>query len=108
MIFLGLWFSMLLIVSVLPASGPETDLPLDKIAHFILYGLTSTLLFRHFIKRTTGRSAFYKSVALAAIFGAVMEVVQYFLPYRSFSFGDIAANAAGAFFACLVYKNVKR
>ena len=28
-----------------------------------------------------------------------MEVVQYFLPYRSFSFGDMAANAAGAFLA---------
>jgi len=98
---------MLLIVSVIPASGPETGLPLDKIAHFILYGLTSTLLFRHFKKRTTGGSAFYKAVVLSVIFGAVMEVVQYFLPYRSFSFGDIAANAAGAFFVCLLYKKGK-
>ena len=107
MIFPGLWFLMILVVSVMPASGPETDLPADKIAHFVLYGLTAILLFRYFIRRTTGRTAFYKAVALASIYGAAMEVVQYFLPHRSFSFGDMAANAAGAFLACLVYKKVK-
>jgi len=108
MIFPGLWFLMILVVSVMPASGPETDLPADKVAHFVLYGLTAILLFRYFIRKTTGRIAFYKAVALASIYGAAMEVVQYLLPYRSFSLGDIAANAAGAFLACLVYKKVKR
>ena len=32
-----------------------------------------------------------------------MEVVQYFLPYRSFSFGDMAANTAGALCGVLLY-----
>ena len=107
MIFLGIWFFMVLVVSVMPASGPKTDLPLDKIVHFVIYGLTSILLFRYFIRKTNSRSAFYKAVALASIYGAAMEVVQYFLPYRSFSLGDMAANAAGAFLACLMYKKVK-
>lgn len=106
MIFLGLWFFMVLVVSVIPASGPETDLPADKLVHFVLYGLTSIFLFRYFIRKTSRRSAFYKAVALASISGAAMEVVQYFLPYRSFSLGDIAANAAGAFLACLMYKKM--
>jgi VanZ family protein len=107
MIFLGLWFFIILVVSVIPASGPETDLPADKIAHFAIYGLTSILLFRYFRKVTTGRSAFYKAVALTIIYGAAMELVQHLLPYRSFSLGDIAANSAGAFLMCLVYKQVK-
>lgn len=107
MIFPGIWLFMVLVISVIPASGPETDLPLDKIVHFVLYGLTSILLFRYFIRNTSSRKAFYRAVALAVIYGAVMEVVQYFLPYRSFSLGDIAANSAGAFLACLMYKKMQ-
>ena len=92
----------------MPVSGPKTDLPADKIVHFMLYGLTSIFLFRYLIRRTTVRGVFYKAVAIASIYGAAMEVVQYFLPYRSFSLGDMAANAAGAFFACLIYKKMQR
>jgi VanZ family protein len=108
MTILGIWFFTVLVLSVIPVSGPEIDLPLDKIVHFVLYGLTSILLFRHFIRKTDSRSAFYKAIALASIYGAAMEVVQYFLPYRSFSLGDMAANAAGAFLACLTYKKLQR
>jgi len=108
MIITGIWFFMVLVLSVVPASGPKTDLPLDKIVHFVLYGLTSILLFRHFMRKTDRRKAFYKAVVLASIYGAAMEVVQYFLPYRSFSLGDMAANAAGAFLACLVYIKVRQ
>jgi VanZ family protein len=107
MILLLIWYFLILVVSVMPFSGPKTDLPLDKVVHFILYGLTSILLFRYFIRQTNSRSAFIKAVALASIYGAAMEVVQYFLPHRSFSLGDMAANAAGAFFACLVYEKVR-
>lgn len=104
MILLVIWFFMVLVVSVVLVPGPKTHLPLDKIVHFVLYGLTSIFLFRFFIRGKNSSSAFYKAVALASIYGAALEVVQYFLPYRSFSLGDIAANAAGAYFMCLVYK----
>jgi VanZ family protein len=104
MIFLGIWFFLVLVVSVLPASGPKTGFQLDKIAHFVLYGVTSVLLFRYLARKTNSRNAFYKAVALASIYGAAMEVMQYFLPYRSFSIGDMAANTAGAFLVCLIYK----
>jgi VanZ family protein len=107
MIVLVLWFFIVLVLSVIPASGPKTDLPADKIAHFVLYGFSAILLFRYLIRKTDSRSAFYKAVAFATIYGAAMEVVQYFLPYRSFSLGDMAANAAGAFLACLAYKKVR-
>ena len=108
MIPLVIWSFLVLAVSVMPVSGPKTDLPVDKIAHFTLYGLTSILLFRYFISKTSSGNAFLKAVAVASIYGAAMEVVQYFLPYRSFSLGDMAANAAGAFLACLIYEKMQR
>ena len=108
MVFLALWFGFILIGSVMPASGPKTDLPVDKIVHFILYGMTSIFLFRHFVNKETVNRAFYMSVAIVSLYGAAMEVVQYFLPYRSFSLGDMAANILGAFSGCVLYMKGKR
>jgi len=108
MILLGLWFLLILFLSVMPVSGPKTDLPADKIAHFVMYGLTSIFVFRVIANNTKIKRAFYLSVAVAATYGAAMEVVQYFLPYRSFSFGDMAANTGGAFLACILYMQWKR
>ena len=107
MLFLGIWFLMILVVSVLPVSGPQSDLPIDKLAHFVMYGLTSIFLFRYLASKKTGRGVFYKAVFLAALYGAAMEVVQHFLPYRSFSFGDIAANTIGAFSGSVFYRKVR-
>jgi VanZ family protein len=107
MVILILWFGSILIASVMPVSGPKTNLPADKIVHFVFYGMTSILLFRHFIKKASLNRAFYTSVALASMYGAAMEVVQYFLPYRSFSLGDMVANMLGAFAGCLLYMKWK-
>lgn len=98
-----IWFVLVLIGSVIPVSGPKTDVPADKVVHFIMYGISSVLLFRIFIKRATVKRAFYLSVAIAAFYGAAMEIIQYFLPYRSFSFADMAANTLGALLACVLY-----
>jgi VanZ family protein len=109
MFLLTIWFLLILIASVMPVSGIDTGLlEEDKIAHFVMYGLTAILLFRYFVQKTTFKKAFYMSVAIAAFYGVAMEVVQYFLPYRSFSAGDMAANTTGAFIACLLYVKGKR
>jgi VanZ family protein len=107
MVFLILWFGFILIVSVMPVSGPKTDLPADKIAHFVFYGITSIFLFRHFVKKAIAVRAFFMSVILASTYGAAMEVVQHFLPYRSFSLEDMVANILGAFSGCLLYMKGK-
>jgi VanZ family protein len=73
-----------------------------------MYGLTSVFVFRIIANNTTVKRAFYLSVSIAAVYGAAMEVVQYFLPYRSFSFGDMVANVVGAFLACILYMQWKR
>ena len=107
MFFLTLWFGFILIISVMPASGPKTDLPADKIIHFVFYGMTAIFLFRYFEKKATVNRAFYASVAFTSMYGAAMEVLQYFLPYRSFSLVDMAANTLGAFSGCVLYTNMK-
>jgi len=99
---LMIWLSALFAVSVLPVSGPTTELPADKIEHFIAYGITAVLFFRHFVMRQY-RSSFWPSVIAASAFGAAMEVIQSFIPYRQFSFGDMAANASGALVFSVIY-----
>lgn len=103
MFFLLLWLGFVLIISVMPVSGPKTDLPADKVVHFMSYGMTSIFLFRYFVKKATSVEAFYTSVVLAGMYGAAIEVLQYFLPHRSFSLGDMAANMLGAFSGCVLY-----
>jgi len=107
MILLGLWFILIFVFSVIPVSGPETDLPGDKVAHVIMYAFTSLLLFRYFSGKKQVMSAFYVSVAVSGLYGAAMEIVQYFLPHRSFCFADMAANVLGAFLGSLLYMKLR-
>jgi VanZ family protein len=109
MIILSIWLFSILIISILPVSGPGTDLPEDKIAHVVIYALTSVLLFRYFSEKRPVIRAFYTAVAVSSLYGAAMEVVQFFLPHRSFSVLDMAANVLGALFGALLYlKMAKR
>lgn len=67
----------------------------DKFYHslaFFVLGVLSALSFPE-----PGFS--YKKCLLLFSYGVLIEVVQYFLPYRSFSFGDMVADAVGIF-AC--------
>ena len=98
-----LWLVLVFTLSVIPVSGPKTDMPVDKVVHFIMYGLTAVFFFRYLRPKTGKAKAGFESVAIASAYGAAIEVVQYFLPYRSFSLGDMAANTLGAFAFCIIY-----
>lgn len=93
-----LWLIIVLLLSVLPI--PEIGLfpsfPLDKIVHFILYGFTAILLYNFLRRRYSARRSILYSIAISACYGAILECVQFFLPYRTFSMADMAANALGA------------
>ncbi len=102
------WMLFVLVVSIVPVSGPQTDLPSDKIAHFIVYGLTAVLMARYFAGKLPWKKAVYTAVVSAALYGGFIEVLQYFMPPRSFSFGDMAANAAGALVFAAVYAGLRR
>lgn len=104
--FLFIWLLTVFGLSIIPASGPETDLPLDKIVHGIMYGITAVLIFRRIERYYSKRKTLVLTVLYASAFGTLIECIQYFLPYRSFSAGDIFANFAGAVLFGAVYSRI--
>lgn len=81
--------------SVIPGKVIETGFRgFDKIEHFAAYFLLSLLTYKT-IK--SARLAFF----LAGTYGLLMEAIQFTLPYRYFSLGDIAINYIAAFLIIL-------
>lgn len=82
---------------LLPA-GWLPPLPNDKLLHFVAFGGMSLM---------AGRMAppGYVALALAAVFaiGWLIEILQHWVPGRSYCWRDLAANGAGiAAAACLL------
>ena len=70
--------------------------------HFFGFGIFAILLAWGYYKK---KSPFLliRAGLLAFVFGAFIEVYQYFLPYRYFSFVDMAIDAAGIVIALAVF-----
>ncbi|VEN75345.1 membrane hypothetical protein [Candidatus Desulfarcum epimagneticum] len=84
-LFLTLW------ASLVPASGEATMGDFDKLAHFATYagmGILSCLAFH-------SRPARIFSLVFGAALGAALELAQGWVPGRSPSMMDAAANALG-------------
>ncbi len=90
--------SALLVVSYLVFSQPVKvahGLPhFDKISHFAaFFGLAALLQLASGIKRRW-------QLLLLSYYAGLIEVIQYYLPYRSAEWLDLAADLSGA---CLFY-----
>jgi VanZ family protein len=83
LLFLGGW-------SDVPAV--ETDLPLDKAAHFLLYGLLGWLTARGWV--ALRRPAWYWPLFFALLVGAVDELHQRTVPGRSADLLDYITDVA--------------
>ncbi|NOX20823.1 MAG: VanZ family protein [Nitrospirae bacterium] len=86
-------------MSLIPfSSGPEYIS--DKLVHFLFYSISVFLLFLSTRKRN------FRNLLLiaAAVFfySFLIEVIQYFLPFRSFSFFDLLANLSGIVFSSVI------
>ena len=96
------------VISVLPVREPKEleYLYTDKIVHFSIY-FVLVLLFSYAFFRI--RHLYVKSFIYAFSLGLFIEVLQYFIPYRSFDILDIAANCLGAVMGLLItYRLEKR
>ena len=101
--------ALITIATVIPhASDTKTvliaSIGLDKIFHFMGFGFMAV-----FALGAGGNRRNWKGISLLFLvlgFGVVIEVVQYYLPYRTFNPADIFANVCGAGFGGLVYKLV--
>jgi len=102
-------YPVILAIGIVGLSGTENPpapgfVPsFDKLAHFCVYGLLATLVFR-LIPQTSKnwRSALLVIVAVS-LFGLSDEIHQAFTPGRSVEFADWVADTLGAFVAVLVY-----
>jgi VanZ family protein len=85
---------------------PGPDLPnFDKVAHFFVYGLFATLLFRALAESgpRVRRAAPWIALAIASLYGVTDEWHQSFTPGRSVDVLDWIADTAGVSLALLCY-----
>ncbi len=90
-----------------PVSGPWFDFPhMDKLGHFGFY-FGFVLLWYLYFKAIKLKKSWKYSFVLAILYGILMEVLQYTMPYeRMFDMLDIVANITGAVFAVICIKKV--
>jgi VanZ family protein len=79
----------------------------DKWVHFVLF-FVLVIAFCRLFRAKQSNKLFLWIAFLGLIYGVIMEFVQlYYIPYRSFDAGDIAADGlgcfAGYFFARKIY-----
>lgn len=83
---------------------PDWDLfDFDKLAHFAVYGLLSTLIIRSLTEPSGWRKAALIAWISTVGFGLIDESIQALNPVRDFSLADLVADAAGASIALLAY-----
>lgn len=68
------------------------------ILHFGAYFICSFLAIFAFVKKNL-----LKSLLFVLFFSTVLEIIQYFLPYRTFNLLDILANISGIFLFGICY-----
>jgi VanZ family protein len=103
MVIIILWLLIVLFFSVIPVRSPQTNLPTDKIVHFVVYGITSFIFFRVLRLKLSFTKSIILSVIIASSYGFAMEVLQYALPWREFSLLDEMANIIGASSTGIIY-----
>ena len=78
---------------------PQTNAPefTDKIVHTVMYFFCTAAFYFIGIKRF---------VIISIAYGTIIELIQYLLPWRSFSFYDIIANCIGAMLFYLTFREL--
>ena len=93
----------IIVAALLPVRFPPQLLfPFqDKIIHILIYFLLAFLVVNTFYRRKISNLRKYSFIYVFCL-GAFTEIIQHFLSYRSFEFGDILANSLGGFLGVLL------
>ncbi|WP_309026787.1 VanZ family protein [Pelagicoccus enzymogenes] len=87
-------------------AGPNI-MGFDKVAHFFVFGLLGTLLFRSLRMEFRAAQRWLLAFAGVMAYAAADETLQFFNPNRSFDPWDWVADGAGALLAIFLYRNWK-
>lgn len=83
---------LVIFLSLIPTAALVSGMPSDKLAHFLAYGVMGGLAYLSVESKAKKAYLFIIIISL----GAVLEVLQFFIPGRSTSFFDMIANTLGA------------
>ena len=86
------WISLIAVLSLIPTPSGVVQVS-DKLIHAVVYIITTVICLLS-LNRYVPRAVFFAGISIF-LYSFVIELVQYFLPYRSFSVGDLAANITG-------------
>lgn len=96
---------LIMFVDFLPSKSlsdfqQSSNIPYDKIVHFIQHASLACLLFWGFLHIMTKKiKNILLSIIIPFIIGLFIEIIQeYFIPYRHFSYADLLANILGSLF----------
>ena len=104
-----LWSLVILALTITPGRNvPRVEIEgLDKVVHFLLFGILMFLTMRGFTKEKKRITWTYNpaivSFTICLFYGILIEFIQLFVPGRSFSPYDIAANSAGILVAYFIF-----
>lgn len=104
------WIWPILLGSVITFASSQrvvetpSALNLDKAAHFFVFGLLATLLFRYPSDAFKKRSHAIYAITATALFGLSDELHQFSQQFRYFEGSDLAADCLGALTAVAVYR----
>ena len=75
----------------------------DKILHFFMYFLLSFIVTNTlFLKKKENLQPQAISFSYAFSLGLILEITQFFMPFRSFETADIFSNFLGSLIGCLL------
>jgi len=100
--------AFIFIQSEFPSAIKTRDIPhIDKLIHFLGYGLLGILFFRAFgttsLKDNADRLMLF-SMAASALYGISDEIHQYYVPYRSADIADALADTLGSIYGVFFYQ----
>ncbi|MFB6076486.1 MAG: VanZ family protein [Candidatus Aenigmatarchaeota archaeon] len=100
------WIIIIIILATIRQTPGGIEIPLlDRITHFFEFFILSVLLFKTFTSEKGIIKNAYKTIILAILYSIIMEIYQLFIPWRYFSFYDIATNLLGTFLGVYIVTN---
>ena len=96
-----IWAAIMLLATTMKTGDemPKFEIPyFDKIVHFVIFGVLGFLI--SYEKRRLEVS----TAVICAGFGIAIEIIQSFLPWRSFEVADMVADTIGALAGMLAAK----
>lgn len=104
---IAFWLTLLaLLVLTLSPELPRTTLSFaysDKLFHFLAFAAFAFIFIQAFRK-----VKIYQVMIISAIVGVAIEIAQYFIPNRGFSYWDMLADFLGALSGCLAGRQTSR